>query len=54
MARFTAYITEYNSEGEPEDSYKEWFESDSKNPTKEEAASKLRVSASDIIQIIKQ
>lgn len=54
MAKFTIYITEYNSDGEPEDSYKEWVEVDSDTLSKSEAAREVGCNESDIIQIIKQ
>lgn len=54
MAKFTVYITEYNSDGEPEDSYKEWVESDKDKLTKEEAARLVPCDVNDIIQVIKQ
>ena len=52
---YTVWIKEYNSNGEAEDSFKEWFEWEYiGTPTLEEAAHLLGYPSSDIIQIVKQ
>jgi uncharacterized Zn finger protein (UPF0148 family) len=52
---YTAYITEYDAEGEPQDSFKEWFtwEYPNEKPTKIDAANILGYPVGDI-QMLQQ
>lgn len=51
--KYKIFVTVYDQEGDPIDSFKEWFSCDHV-PTKEEAAGRLRLSSLEKVVMIQE